>query len=92
MTCDIVIYNYASYVTVNWKSKLNKYNTPSDAIIDCNDIEFWFEGLNPLEYHKQLNNDTTLPFKLKDLSYELVITALNMDMTIEMWLKEQNRQ
>ena len=41
MTCDIVINNYANYVTVNWKSKTNKYNTPSDAIIDCNDIEFW---------------------------------------------------
>ena len=29
-----------------------------------------------------------LPFKIKDLSYELVVTRLNMDMTIEMQLKK----
>lgn len=75
-------------ISIFWKSKTNKDYKLHDSI-DCNDIEFWFEGLTPLEYHKQLKPNDTLPFELKDLNYELVITALNMDMTIEMWLKEE---
>lgn len=88
---DLGIHNYATTVTVNWQSKSGRIYETYDEDIDCNDIEFWFEGLNPLEHHKQLNDygNTALPFKLKDLSYELVVTALNMDMTIEMNLKEE---
>ena len=86
----ISINSYGNEVSINWKSKSGRIYETFDTDIDCNDITFWFEGLDPLEYHKQLQPNNSLPFKLKDLTYELIITALNMDMTIEMWLKEDD--
>ena len=59
-----------------------------DEDIDCTDIVFWFEGLDPLLYHKQLYPKETLPFKLKNLSYDLVVTRLTLDCIIEMSLHE----
>lgn len=63
-------------VTVHWKSKSGRIYTMEDADIDCDDIQFWFEGLNTVLYHKQLYPNEKLPFKLKALTYELVITRL----------------
>ncbi len=75
-------------VFVLWKSKSGRIYDMADTDMDCNDIEFWFEGLDPLLYHKQLYPKAKLPFQIKNLSYQLVITRLNMDCTIEMELKE----
>lgn len=75
-------------VTIYWKSKTMAYQPKLHEEVDCNDIEFWFESLDPLLYHQQLYPNVTLPFKLKDLSYELVVQRLNMDMVIEMVLNE----
>lgn len=74
-------------VTVVWTSKSGRIYDVNDTDIDCSDIEFGFEGLDPLLYHQQLYPKAELPFKLKDLSYEMVVTRLNMECTVEMQLK-----
>lgn len=80
-------WNYDIYMT--WKSKSGHIYKPGDADIDCNDIEFGLEGLDPVLYHKQMYPKAELPFKLKNLSYKLVINRLNMDCTMEMILKKE---
>ncbi len=67
----ISINTYANDVTINWKSKSGRIYNTGDTDIDCDDIEFWFEGLDPLEYQKQLNANTELPFQLKILRMNL---------------------
>ncbi len=89
MSANVIINNYGNPATIKWESNSGRIYTLSDTDIDCDDIEFWFEGLDPLEYQKQLHANNELPFQLKNLTYELVVTALNMDMTIEMSLKEE---
>lgn len=76
-------------VTVLWKSKSGRIYKLEDTDIDCDDIEFWFEYLDVALIHQQLFPNVKLPFKLKDLSYELVVTRINMDSTIELQLKEE---
>jgi hypothetical protein len=76
-------------VTILWKSKSGRIYDLADTGIDCDDIEFWFDKLDPLLYQKQMFPNEKLPFKFKNLSYELVITRLNMDMTIEMTLNKE---
>lgn len=89
MSANISINNHGNPATINWKAHSGRIYDISDTDIDCTDIVFWFEGLNPLEYQKQLHPNNELPFQLKNLTYELIVTALNMDMTIEMGLKEE---
>jgi len=74
--------------SVCWKSKSGKIYDINDSNIDYNDIEFWFEGLNPMLYHQQLYPNEQLPFKLKDLSYELVVVRLNMNASLFVTFKE----
>jgi hypothetical protein len=74
---------------VLWKSKSGRIYDLADKDIDCDDIEFWFDKLDPLLYQKQMFPKEKTPFKLKNLSYELVITRLNMDMTLEMSLHKE---
>ncbi len=73
---------------VCWKSKSGKIYDINDSYIDYNDIEFWFEGLNPMLYHQQLYPNEQLPFKLKNLSYELVVVRLNMNASMLVNYKE----
>jgi hypothetical protein len=75
-------------VTIKWKSKSGRIYDFSDTDIDCDDIEFWFDHLDVAEVHRLLYPQTKLPFNLKDLSYTLVVTRINMDCTIEMTLKD----
>lgn len=77
-------------VTVLWKSKSGLIYQLEDSDIDCDDIEFWFEELDVALIHRQMYPNVKLPFKLKDLSYELVVTRINMDCTMEMQLKKDN--
>lgn len=86
---QIFINNNWNPVTILWRSKSGRIYDMGDTDIDCDDIEFWFEGLEPVLYHKQLYPKDELPFKLKDLSFELVVTRLNLDCTIEMHLPEE---
>ncbi|RFZ95662.1 hypothetical protein D0C36_09135 [Mucilaginibacter conchicola] len=78
-------------ITILWKSKTKKDYKLHDTNIDCDDIEFWFEELDVALIHKQLYPNVKLPFKLKDLSYELVVTRINMDATIEIKLKPEHQ-
>ena len=75
-------------ITIFWKSKAGRDYKLHDINIDCNDIEFWFEKLDTDLYIKQLYPGDKLPFKLKDLTYELVVTRLNIDCTVSMIVKK----
>jgi ASC-1-like (ASCH) protein len=77
-------------VTILWKSKSGRIYEIHDTDIECNDIEFWFEELDVALIHRQISPGDKLPFKIKNLSYELVITRINMDCTIELRLREDN--
>jgi hypothetical protein len=88
---------HSIYINHNWnpieilrKSKSGRVYQTSDTDIDCDDIQFWFNGLNATLYHKQLFPKVELPFKLKDLSYELVVTRLNLDCVIELYLSNED--
>ena len=82
---NIYINHNWNQVTLLWKSKSGRIYDVSDTDIDCNDIEFWFEGLDAALYHQQLYPREELPFKLKGLTYELKINRLNMACEIEMY-------
>jgi len=84
-----VNHNWNRDIAMVWKSKSRRIYKPGDTDIDCNDIEFGLEGLDPILYHKQMFPKAELPFKLKNLSYQLVINRLNMDCIIEMKLKKE---
>lgn len=85
---SIWIANHSNPVMVAWKSKSGRVYTMGDRDFDCDDIEFWFEGIDPALYLKQLYPKEGLPFKLKPLSFELVITRICHDCVIEMHLKQ----
>jgi len=74
-------------VTIAWKSKSGTIWRASDKNIDCADLEFWFEQLDPLLYHKQLYPNLTLPFNLKEVTYELTVNSLNVNLDIDLKLK-----
>jgi hypothetical protein len=76
-------------VVILWKSKSGRIYDLADTDVDCDDIEFWFDALDPLLCQKQMFPNEKLPFKLKNLTYELVVTRLNIDMTIEMTLNKE---
>lgn len=61
--CIYINHNW-NPIFVAWKSKSGKIYDIADTDINENDIEFWFEGLDPLLYHKQLFPNEVLPFKL----------------------------
>lgn len=76
--CIYINHNW-NPIIVAWKSKSGKIYDIADTDINEQDIEFWFEGLDPLLYHKQLFPNEVLPFKLKNLSYQLTIHRLNKE-------------
>ncbi|MFD1145412.1 hypothetical protein ACFQ4C_30075 [Larkinella insperata] len=69
-------------VKICWQSKSGTIYGLTDPQIQCDDLLFWFEGLNPIEYHKQLHPNEKLPFQLKNLRIELVVERLMLDPTI----------
>jgi hypothetical protein len=75
-------------VKILWKSNSGRIYEMHDTDIDCSDIEFWFEGMDPVLFNKLMFPKTTLPFKLKDPGYELSVIRLQMDCTISLWPKE----
>lgn len=75
-------------VLIKWKSKSGRIYKLEDTDIDCDDAEFWFENLDATLVYKYLYPKVSLPFKLKNLTYELIVTRINMDCTLEMALKE----
>lgn len=74
-------------VNICWHSVSNKIYKPSDEVLDCHDIKFGFEGFDADLYIKQYYPNQKLPFKIEDISYELVVTRINLDCIITMKLK-----
>jgi hypothetical protein len=88
---SINIYNNHNwnFVLIHWQSKSGRVYDVGDTDIDNNDIEFWIEGIDVAMYNQQMYPKATLPFKLKDLSYELVVTRLNTDCTFTAIVKPE---
>ena len=76
-------------VTVKWKSRSGRIYEMHDTDIDCNDLDFWFDNLDVPLIYKQMFPGTKLPFTLKNLSYELVVTRINLDCAVELELKDE---
>ena len=85
---QIYINNNWNPVVVLWKSVSGHVYGINDSDIDCNDIEFWFEGLDPVLYHQQLYPNDKLPFRFNELGFELVVVRLNVNATIIFTFKE----
>jgi hypothetical protein len=88
---SISIFNnhHWNFVLIHWQAKSGRVYDTSDTDIDSTDIEFWIEGIDVAMYHRQMYPKATLPFKLKNLSYELVVTRLNIDCTITAIVKPE---
>jgi hypothetical protein len=91
LTLGISVNAHHNNVIIYWTSASGRVYDLNDTGIDCSDIRFGFEELDAVEYHKQLYPHQTLPFKLKGLTYELVVVRLNVDITITMNLKEEKQ-
>lgn len=78
-------------VKVCWRSKSDRIFKIEDEVVDCNDIEFWFEDFKPEVYIQQYYPNQQLPFKIKDITYELVVNRIYLDCTIVMTLKLEAR-
>jgi len=70
-------------VSWSWYTKSGRIVDMADTDIDCDDLVITFDHLDPLLIQKQMYPKEELPFRLKDLSYELKIERLNQEMTIE---------
>lgn len=77
-------------ITIIWKSKSGRIYELHDTDIDCNDIEFGFENLDVALIHKQMFPGDQLPFKLKNLTYELLVSRISIDCTFELTLKNEH--
>jgi hypothetical protein len=86
---SIQIYNNHNWnpVVIHWHSKSGKIYDTSDTEIDCNDIQFGLEGIDAVVYQRQMYPKDALPFKLKNLGYELIIVRLNIDCIINATLQ-----
>jgi hypothetical protein len=87
----IQIYNNHNWnpVVILWHSYSGRIYDTSDTDIDCRDIRFRFEGIDAALFQRQMYPKEQLPFKLKNLSYELIVTRLNIDCIITATLKPE---
>jgi len=74
------------FVKIKWASKSGKIYQTNDAIIDPEDIQFWFEGIDAKLYHEMMFPNEQFPFKLKDLSFDLSLIRLCQDASVSMQL------
>ena len=59
-------------VTILWKSKSGRIYDLADTDIDCNDIELWFDKLDPLLCQKQMFPKEELVYDFHVCLYILV--------------------
>ena len=88
MPINIYINHNWNPAKMKWKSKSGRIYDKTDTDIDCDDIIFWFEDLDPPLYFKQLYPNQQLPFKLKYLTYELVVLRLNLECELDLFVKD----
>lgn len=86
-TAELWINNHNNPVTICWDSLSGKTYTPADREIDCNDIRYWLEGLEPLVYMRQLIPHSSVKLDLEDLSFILTVERLGNDAFLYMTLK-----
>ena len=81
----------SQFVKVCWRSKSGKIYHLHDEV-DCNDVEFWLEGVDVPLVYKQLYGPTALPFKLPPTHYQLVIGSISISLDLKVVLKEAQSQ
>lgn len=86
--CGLYINSFRNEIKICWKTVSGKEYELTDTNINCNDIIFWFEGLNTLEYYNQMFPDDPLPFKLDEINYKLIVERLNVHCNLTMTVKE----
>jgi hypothetical protein len=75
------------WIKVCWKSKSGIIYHLHDEV-DCNDIEFWLEGIDLPLLYQQLYGPTTLPFKIPPVHYQLVVGSISISLDLMVKLKE----
>ena len=86
--CALYINAFRNEIKICWKTVSGKEYKLTDTNINCNDILFWFESLDTLEYHKQMFPGDPLPFKLDEINYKLIVERLNVHCNLTMTVKE----
>lgn len=81
--------NWHNDITINWRSKSDRIYSMSDEVIDCNDLEFWFDKLNPDLYYSELYPYGAPSLKIKNLTYDLTIKRLGIDCSLDMIVKSE---
>jgi hypothetical protein len=84
--------NQTSEIYICWKTYSGTVIEPGDRKMDCSDLVFWFEKMDPLLYHRQLFPSYVLPFKLDGLSYELDIKRLNISCMVIMTTIQNDKE
>jgi len=74
-------------VRVIWKSKSGTVYDIFKDNIPCDDIEVWFENLDVDFVYKYLFPNDPLPFKIKDISFQLEYIALNVNVNVHLFFK-----
>jgi hypothetical protein len=86
----LIVNEYPIKTTIKWKSNSGRIYKIDDTDIDCNDIQFWFENLDIPLIHSHAYARGTLPFKLKDLSYELKVGNFSINCQFDLILKKDD--
>lgn len=86
-----VNHHFNHHIHICWKSKSGRIYKMTDEDIDCNDLEMWFENLEPALYYQQMYPKDSLPFKLKNLSYQLTVNRVNTGSEIHLTIKKERR-
>ncbi len=89
---SVIIISSGSFAKVCWQSKSGRIYELSDEDVDCQDIQFWFEGLDPALYHKQLYPNDPLPFKIKQTYFPIEINRLSIDLMLSVSFIESTSQ
>ncbi|MGN6435548.1 MAG: hypothetical protein ACTHMM_03405 [Agriterribacter sp.] len=89
MNVTLYVNHNGNELSIQWTSKSGRIYDTADEDIPCDDIVFSFDdSFDALLYHKQMHPKVALPFKLKNLPFEVKIERLNIDCVITMTLKD----
>lgn len=81
------INHHNHWIKICWQSKSGKIYHLHDEV-DCQDIEFWLEGVDVPLVYKQLYGTSTLPFKLSNIHYTLLVGSISIDLELVIVIKE----
>jgi len=72
-----------------WKSRSGKIIRTDDEDFDEGDLECWIEGLKPSLYWEEVHEAAIdHPFKIKNLSYRLIVNGVGTPMTLHIELTD----